>query len=69
MLGFFALASSVMSEEKTIVNKVQDTFEKEWNEIVEYQKVNWEKGKQQTSKNWDTIKSFFIKVKNNVTQN
>jgi len=56
------------SEEATIDTKVKNYIVNEWNDIKEYQKINWQKGKEQTANNWNTIKSFFIKVKNNVTQ-
>ena len=50
-------------------NPVTTWIETEKNKIVEYQKSNWKQGKEQTVKNWNTIKSFFVKVKDNVTQN
>ena len=44
-------------EEKVVV--VKDWFQKEWNEIVTFQKANWKEGKEQTSNNISKIKSFF----------
>lgn len=44
-------------EEKVMV--VKDWFQKEWNETVEFQKTNWNKGKEQTANNIAKIKSFF----------
>lgn len=44
-------------EEKVVV--VKDWFQKEWNETVEFQKNNWNKGKEQTANNIAKIKSFF----------
>jgi len=31
-------------------------------------KIQWEKGKEQNANNWNFIKTIFIKVKDNVTQ-
>jgi len=42
--------------------------EKEWIDIKEYQKQGWEQGKQQNANNWNFVKTIFIKVKDNVTQ-
>lgn len=80
MMTILAIMSATMvkSEEvkKNIVTeKVTETVtvvkvwaEKEWIDIKEYQKANWEQGKQQNDKNVKTIKSFFVKVQNYVTQ-
>ena len=54
--------------EETIDVKVKNFITTEINDIKEYQKTQWQKGKEQNAKNWETIKSFFVKVKNNVTQ-
>ena len=51
------------------VNTFTNWLTNEKNDIVEYQKENWQKGKEQNAKNWAYIKSLFTKVKNNVTQN
>jgi hypothetical protein len=71
-------ATMVKSEEvkKDIVTeKVTETatvirvwLEKEWIDIKEYQKQGWEDGKEQNARNVKTIKSFFVKVQNYVTQ-
>ena len=50
-------------------NPVTNWVNKTWNETVEYQKNAWQSGKEQNTKNMETIKSFFNKVKNNVSQN
>ena len=59
----------IAKSEETIDAKVKNFVVNEWTDIKEYQKTQWEKGKEQNEKNWNTIKSFFNKVKNNVTQN
>ena len=59
---------AIAKSEDTIDVKVKNYIVNEWNDIKEYQQVNWQKGKEQTTKNWETIKLFFNKVKNNVTQ-
>ena len=53
------------SEETSVTSKVTNVVVKEWNEIVEFQKTNWQKGKEQNTKNWNTIKSFFTNLTNN----
>jgi hypothetical protein len=60
---------AIAKSEETIDAKVKNFVVNEWTDIKEYQKTQWEKGKEQNEKNWNTIKSFFNKVKNNVTQN
>ena len=50
-------------------NPVTNWVNNTWNETVEYQKNAWQSGKEQNAKNMETIKSFFNKVKNNVSQN
>jgi len=50
-------------------NTVTNWVNKTWNETVDYQKNAWQSGKEQNAKNMETIKSFFNKVKNNVSQN
>jgi len=73
MLGFFALANSVMADEwkpkeidvdYSVCEKETSFIKKEWCETKEYQKVNFQKGKEQTSENWNNIKSFFSKLTN-----
>ena len=63
------MTMTIAKSEETIDVKVKNYIVNEWTDIKEYQKVNWQKGKEQNIKNWETIKSFFTKVKNNVTQN
>jgi len=65
MITIIVLMTTVMAK----ANPVTTWIETEKNKIVEYQKSNWKQGKEQTVKNWNTIKSFFVKVKDNVTQN
>ena len=60
---------AIAKSEETVDAKVKNFVVNEWTDIKEYQKTQWEKGKEQNEKNWNTIKSFFNKVKNNVTQN
>jgi Na+/glutamate symporter len=50
-------------------NPVTNWLTNEKNKIVEYQKTNWQKGKEQTANNWNTIKSFFSKVVKDESQN
>jgi hypothetical protein len=63
------MTMAIAKSEETIDAKVKNFVVNEWTDIKEYQKTQWEKGKEQNEKNWNTIKSFFNKVKNNVTQN
>jgi len=63
------MTMAIAKSEETIDAKIKNFVVKEWTDIKEYQKTQWEKGKEQNEKNWNTIKSFFNKVKNNVTQN
>ena len=63
------MTMTIAKSEETIDAKVKNFVVNEWTDIKEYQKTQWEKGKEQNEKNWNTIKSFFNKVKNNVTQN
>jgi len=67
MLGFFAMANSVMANEtvNTVVNGVKETPTKvfnfvksEWNETKEFQKAGWEQGKKQNADNWNKLKSL-----------
>jgi hypothetical protein len=44
-------------EEKVMV--VKDWFQKEWNEIVTFQKANWKQGTEQAVNNIAKFKSFF----------
>ena len=69
MLTILAImaATMVKSDEKIDV-KVKNYIVNEVNDIKEYQKIQWEKGKEQNANNWNFIKTIFIKVKDNVTQ-
>ena len=62
------MTMAIAKSEETIDTKVKNFVVNEWTDIKEYQKTQWQKGKEQNAKNWETIKSFFVKVKNNVTQ-
>ena len=78
--SFQMYAESLADENKTVTpsefvttlgkvpSNVSNWATNEWTDIKEYQKTSWQKGKEQNAKNWETIKSFFVKVKNNVTQ-
>jgi hypothetical protein len=63
------LTMAIAKSEETIDTKVKNFIVNEWTDVKEYQKTQWQKGKEQNAKNLETIKSFFNKVKNNVTQN
>jgi protein-disulfide isomerase-like protein with CxxC motif len=69
LITILVLMTTMMAKaEETIDTKVKNFVVNEWTDIKEYQKVQWQAGKEQNAKNWKTIKSFFTKVKNNVTQ-
>jgi hypothetical protein len=59
------MTMAIAKSEETIDTKVKNYIVKEWTDIKEYQKVNWQKGKEQNAKNLETIKSFFNKLTNN----
>jgi len=68
MLGFFALANSVMANETVdnLVNGVKETPTKvvnfvksEVEETKEFQKKGWADAKKQTVQTWTQIKSLF----------
>ena len=71
MLGFFALASSVMAEENKYPMCADKTswIEKNWCETVEFQKQGWKDGKTQLEKDKQTVTNFLNKVVSYVTQN
>ena len=56
---------AVAKSEDTIDVKIKNYIVNEYNDIKEYQKVNWQKGKEQNEKNWNTIKYFFTKLTKN----
>ena len=43
-----------------IIEKVTNWATNEWAEIVEFQKTNWQQGKEQTANNFKKIKSFLV---------
>ena len=60
-------AEEVLPEKKPIELKIQTTVNSiktwannEWTEIVEFQKTNWQQGKEQTTNNFNKIKSFLV---------
>tara|TARA_B100002019_G_C21273439_1_gene603741 strand:- start:5912 stop:6163 length:252 start_codon:yes stop_codon:yes gene_type:complete len=53
-----------MSEEVTIDTKVKNFVVSEWNEIKEFQKDNWQDGKDQLARNKEQISNLFLKVQN-----
>jgi|TARA_B110000967_G_C18706004_1_gene470248 hypothetical protein len=64
VLCFTATVGNTCEENKsenTIINKITNKLSNEKQEIIEYQKKGWEKGKIQNAKNLATIKSWFVK--------
>ena len=49
------------TNENNIVNKITNHISNEKGKIVEYQKKNWAEGNAQLKKNFNTIKSWFVK--------
>ena len=49
------------TNENNIVNKITNHISNEKVKIVEYQKKNWAEGNAQLKKNFNTIKSWFVK--------
>ena len=49
------------TNENNIVNKITNHISNEKVKIIEYQKKNWADAKEQTAKNFATIKSWFVK--------
>ena len=45
---------------QTTVNSIKTWANNEWTEIVEFQKTNWQQGKEQTANNFNKIKSFLV---------
>ena len=62
------LTMTMAKSDETIDVKIKNYIVNEVNDIKEYQKIQWEKGKEQNANNWNFIKTIFIKVKDNVTQ-
>ena len=61
VVAFVLFSTSALAEE-------QNWFQKEWSEIVEFQKVNWQQGKDQLADNKLQIQNLFQKVKEYVSQ-
>ena len=64
MIAFLVLcftASVGNTTENNIVNKITNHINNEKVKIVEYQKKNWQEGKDQLVRNFNTIKSWFVK--------
>ena len=62
-IAFVILVTSTSANEtKTINNKVTQFIVEEKNEIVEYQKENWQKGKEQIAQSKKQISGFWIKA-------
>ena len=69
MITIAVLMTMTMAKsDETIDTKVKNFVVNEVNDIKEYQKASWQKGKEQNAKNWAKIKALFTKVKDNVTQ-
>ena len=54
-------ASVGNTNENNIVNKITNHISNEKVKIIEYQKKSWADAKEQTAKNFATIKSWFVK--------
>ena len=54
-------ASVGNTNENNIVNKITNHINNEKVKIIEYQKKSWADAKEQTAKNFATIKSWFVK--------
>jgi len=65
---FFAIYLLAWSVAKAEENKVTNWLQNEWNEIVTFQQVNWQQGKDQLADNKLQIQTLFNKVKNYVSQ-
>jgi len=62
-IAFVILVTSTSANEtKTINDKVTQYIVEEKNEIVEYQKESWQKGKEQIAQNKKQISGFWIKA-------
>ena len=64
LITILVLITTMMAK----ANPVTTWVENEKNKIVEYQKLSWQKGKEQNAKNWNTIKNFFNKLTTNETK-
>ena len=64
MIAFLVLcftASVGNTNENNIINKITNHISNEKVKIIEYQKKSWADAKEQTAKNFATIKSWFVK--------
>ena len=65
---FFAIYLLSWSIARAEENKVTNWLQNEWNEIVTFQQVNWQQGKDQFANNKLQIQNLFQKVKEYVSQ-
>ena len=65
---FFAIYLLSWSIARAEENKVTNWLQYEWNEIVTFQQVNWQQGKDQLANNKLQIQNLFQKVKEYVSQ-
>ena len=68
LLTLVTLITMAAANADTVDVKVKNFITNEVVKIKTYQQEQWENGKEQNAKNWAKIKSFFTKVKTNVTQ-
>jgi len=68
IIGIVFVFVFMMNDAKADTSKVTNWFQKEWNEIVTFQKAGWEDGKQQLAQNKLQVQDLFNKVKEYVTQ-
>ena len=64
MIAFLVLcftASVGNTTENNIINKITTHINNEKVKIIEYQKKNWAEGNAQLKRNFNTIKSWFVK--------
>jgi hypothetical protein len=60
MLTIIAIMSATMAKSDEPINvKVKNYIMNEVNDIKEYQKTQWQKGKEQNKNNWNKLKSLF----------
>ena len=59
MLTIIAIMSATMAKSDEPINvKVKNYIMNEVNDIKEYQKTQWQKGKEQNANNWNKLKSL-----------
>ena len=59
MLTIIAIMSATMAKSDEPINvKVKNYIMNEVNDIKEYQKTQWQKGKEQNVNNWNKLKSL-----------